>query len=128
MQLQTAESNLSNEFKLSHESSLINNFASINDSKIYQYIRSLTNSNLILTTVYLDSLTAQDDFHKDTLFNQYFHSVFTTSHTDLPSDVNNIDSLVDNHLVSISISEAEVLEVLNSLDPSKSMALDPQSS
>ena len=48
---------------------------------------------------------------------QYFHSVFTTSHIDLPSDVNNINSLVDIHLVSISISEAEVLAVLNSLDP-----------
>jgi len=32
MQLQTAESNLSNEFIQSYESSLINNFASTNDS------------------------------------------------------------------------------------------------
>jgi len=126
MRLQTAESNPSNEFiqtKLSYESSLINNFASTNDSNII--IRSLTNSNLIPTTVYLDSLRVQDDFDKATLFNQYFHSVFTTNHIDLPRDVNNIDSSFGNHLVSISISEAEVLEVLNSLDPSKSMALDP---
>ena len=64
---------------------------------------SLTNSNLIPTTVYLDGLRAQDNFDKVTLFNQYFHSVFTTSHIDLPSDVNNIDSSVDNHLVPISI-------------------------
>jgi len=47
-----------------------------------------------------------------------------TTHIDLPSDVNNIDSSVDNHLASISISEVEVLEVPNSLDPSKSTGID----
>ena len=39
-------------------------------------------------------------------------------------DVNNIASLVDNYLVSISISEAEVLKVLNSLSPNKSAGID----
>ena len=78
MRLQTAESNLSNKFiqtKLCYESSLINNFACTNDSKIYQYIRSLTNSNLIPTTVYLDSLTAQDVFDKalQSIFSLCFH-------------------------------------------------------
>ena len=40
------------------------------------------------------------------------------------SSVNNIASLVDNHLVSISISEAEVLKVLNSLSLNKSAGID----
>ena len=126
-QLHAAEVNLSNEFiqaKTTYESNLIHNFASTNDSKIYQYIRNLTNSHLIPTTIHLDNLSAHDDFGKATLFNQYFHSVFTISSMDLPTDINTIDSSVDNHLISISISEGEVLEVLNSLDPHKSTGID----
>jgi len=85
--LQTAEKNLSNEFlqaKSTYESTLIHNFGSSNDSKIYQYITNITNSHLIPLTVHLDSSSAQDDFSKATLFNHYFHSVFTTSKLDLP--------------------------------------------
>jgi len=35
-----------------------------------------------------------------------------------------IDSSVDNHLVSVFISEDKVLEALNSLDPQKSTGID----
>ena len=54
--LHTAETNLNNEFiqaKSTYESTLIHNFASTNDSKIYQYIWNITNSHLIPSTVHL---------------------------------------------------------------------------
>ena len=116
---------ITNSYKQStYESTLIHNFASANDSKIYQYIRNITNSHLIPSTVHLDSSNAQDNFSKTTLFNHYFHSVFTTSRFDFLDDIHTIDSSVDNHLVSMSISEDKVLEALNSLDPQKSTGID----
>jgi len=118
---------LSNEFlqaKLTYKSTRIQNFASSNDSKIYQYIRNITNSHLIPSTVHLDSSSAQDNFSKATLFNHYFHSVFTPCKLDLPDNIHTIDSSIDNHLVSVFILEDEVLETLNSLDPQKSTGID----
>ena len=59
------------------------------------------NSNV--TTMYLRT---QDNFDKASLFSQYLHSVFTNSHIDLPSDVNNklftlrcIESKVLKHFI-----------------------------
>ena len=70
------------------------------------------------------SLSAQDDFSKASLFNQYFYSAFSTSRLDLPDDVIIINSSIDNHLVSVSIAGDEVLEILNSFDPQKSTGID----
>jgi len=68
------------------------------------------------------SSTASTDLDRATLFNKFFHSVFTASAFDLPST---------NHLAhpsisfpDISITPLEVLNTVHSLDPSKSMGID----
>ena len=106
--------------KADYESTLISNF-SYSNSKIYKYIRSLTNSNCIPCSVYYDSISANSDSAKAFLFNKYFHSVFTqaASHPAPPDDI-------DHHtmLSELNISDSEVLNVLLNLDTTKAMGPD----
>ena len=106
--------------KSSYEADLIFNYADGSVSKIYNYIRSTTKAETIPTVLNLDSATVTTDADKAALFNQYFHSVFTTSSSTLP-DVGypSIDSLQ-----SIDISETDVYNVLISLDPNKALSID----
>ena len=47
-----------------------------NNSSIYKYIKSITKSGIILSTVFHDSTSATTDVDKANLFNQFFFSVF----------------------------------------------------
>ena len=80
--------------KADYESTLISNF-SYSNSKIYKYIRSLTNSNCIPCSVYYDSISANSDSAKASLFNKYFYSVFTkaSSHPVPPDDIDHHTSI-----------------------------------
>ena len=55
--------------KNSYETSLINDFALANSNKIYSYIRNITKSRFIPSTVHFNSLTASSDSEKANLFN-----------------------------------------------------------
>lgn len=66
--------------------------------------------------------TATSDHDKVNLFNTYFHSVFTTDSSDMPSKVE--PSLPLPTLSAICISEYDVYTTLRPLDPSKSMGID----
>ena len=86
---------------------------------IYTYMRNLTNVNTIPSAVNLDNINAVSDNEKATLFNQYFHSVFTSSNFRLP-EVPRPDHFID----AITITESDVYHALLSLDPSKAMGCD----
>ena len=107
--------------KLDYESSLINNFTPTNSNKIYKYLRSITKSNHIPSTINLDSSTASTDLDKANLFNCYFYSVFHS-----PSDLSVIDELpnIANSLHAINITVVDVYEALISLDINKSAGFD----
>ena len=106
--------------KSSYEADLIFNYADRSVSKIYNYIRSITKTETIPTVLNLDSATVTTDADKAALFNQYFHSVFTTSSSTLPDmGYPSIDSLQ-----LIDISETEVYNALISLDPNKALGID----
>ena len=127
IRLNNAEKLLANQISLAkseYESKLICDFAFRNQSKIYKYIRNVKKSTSIPNAVYFGEASATDDVNKATLFNKFFYSVFCTSN--LMSSNNNIsvDTSVKQHLVSINISEEDVLEALNSLDPDKSSGID----
>ena len=101
--------------KIDYESNLISNCAFNNTSTIYNYIKDLTKTKTIPSTITLDQTHVYNDIDRANLFNTYFHSVYTPSPVGAP----NIDSLpsVSNTLSSISIDEADVYYVLTSLDP-----------
>ena len=65
--------------KNSYESSLINDFALADNNKIYSYIRNITKTRSIPSTVHFDSLAASSNSDRVNLFNCYFHSVFTNT-------------------------------------------------
>ena len=65
--------------KSDYEANLINTYAPKNATKIYQYINSITGQNNIQITVNYRSSSAMTDQDKASLFNLYFHSVFTQS-------------------------------------------------
>ena len=108
--------------KATYESKLIHSFAGKCNSKIYDYIHKLSKNNSIPPTVSLNSLYASTDHERATLFNTFFHSVFTVSAFTLPSTSSL--SMPTINISDIHISELEVLEALTSLDPTKSSGID----
>lgn len=108
--------------KSSYETNLIHSFAGRQNNKIYSYIRSMSASNSIPSCLHLGSLTATSDHTRASLFNQFFHSVFTTSSYVLPP----MECLPQPAIVidNITISQLDVLDALQSLDTSRSMRID----
>ena len=70
----------------------------------------------------LDSNSAASDKEKAILFNQYFHSVFSTSSFPLPStrELTRPNSFID----AVSFNELDVFKGLRALDVSKAMGCD----
>ena len=108
--------------KSSFETNLIRSFAGKQNCKIYDYIKSLSKSCPIPSSVRLGSSIVTSDLDRASLFNQFFHSVFTRGSLTLPS----LDSLPQPLLTinDLIISQMEVLTALQSLNPSKSMGID----
>ena len=89
-------------------------------SQMYSYMRSIIKTEAIPTVLHLNSAVVTTDADKAALFNQYFHSVFTTSSSTLPD----MGSPTIESLQSINISEADVYNALTSLDPNKALGID----
>ena len=87
------------------------NLSMQSSSKIFKYIKSLSSSASVPPIVSLDSSTATNDYQKISMFNSFFHSVFTQSSfqilplDDLPTPI--------SELSDISISEMDVFEALH---------------
>ena len=78
--LSSSEANLCSELayaKSNYETKLIQQFAYINNSKIYRYISSLSKSSAGPPCVHLDAEAAVSDQKKACLYNRYFHAIFT---------------------------------------------------
>ena len=123
--LASAESRLQTlmtQAKSDFENHLITSFAHNNSNKIYSYIRSLSRHSSFPPVMYLDSTSASVDLEKAELFNQFFHSVFSTTTFTLPQ-ISHLP-IHSNTLEEIDISESDILEALNSLDPSKAQGPD----
>ena len=108
--------------KYDFECKLIESLQAGHSKPIYTYMSNLTNVNTIPSAVNLDNINAVSDNEKATLFNQYFHSVFTSSNFRLP-EVSNLPR--PGHFIdAITITESDVYHALLSLDPSKAMGCD----
>lgn len=70
----------------------------------------------------LDSNICSTDYDKASLFNKFFHSVFTQSEFQIPP-LKDLPVPIDK-LSDVSISEQDVFDALTSLDPSKAMGID----
>ena len=122
--LQSLENELQNKLtaaKCSYEKFLIETFSKENSSKIYRYISTLTSYGTIPPIVTLNSSTATSDGDKATMFNTFFHSVFTHSPFNLPP----LEELPIpcSTITDISISESDVYNAF-SLNTTKSMGID----
>ena len=95
-----------------------------NQSKIYKYIRNIKRFTSIPNVVHFGEASATNDVNKAMLFNKFFYSVFSTCNLMSTNNNVSVDTSVRQHLVSINISEEDVLEALNSLDPDKSSGID----
>jgi len=91
---------------------------------IYRYIHSLSKTNYIPSTVYLDTTSASCDESKAKLFNHYFHSVFNKPSQPIPNSDVTRQQHQHNSLNSFTITETEVFEVLSQLDTSKAVGID----
>ena len=85
-------------------------------------MRSITGHNSIPEIVSYNGTIAKCDADKASLFNNYFHSVFTTSDFILPPvrDIPKPQSTIGQ----ISVTETEGYQTLISLDPSKAKGCD----
>ena len=71
--------------KSAFESNLLKSLQSNDCTKVYSYIRSVTGQNTIPRCLHFNCMSADSDQDKATLFNRYFHSVFTNSSFSLPN-------------------------------------------
>ena len=118
IELQDIMSTAKSEFELS----LINDFAYSRNYKIYDYIKSMNKDDSLPPVMSNGSNSASEDHDKATLFNQYFHSVFTSNSGNIsPTDGNPSPFAT---ITDIEFSESDVYQALASLDPSKSPGID----
>ena len=123
--LTTAEAHLHvrmSNAKMDYESALINNFAFSNNSKIFNYVSSLSKNNQLPNTMYYNGHCSSNSFEKAQMFNKYFYSVFTRTSSPYRTIFEN--SKPYKLLHTINIHYAEVFEALVSLDSSKAMGID----
>ena len=113
---------LMSEAKLEFEDHLVATFAHNNSSKIYSYIRTLSRNSGLPPVMYLDSISATTNSDKAELFNQFFHSVFSSTTFTLPPT--SCLPTPSKSLSVIEISESDIMEVLKHLDPSKAHGPD----
>lgn len=110
--------------KSDYETNLVHNFAFNNSCKIYNYIKSFSKQDSLPQIMFREphSTRASSDIEKANLFNEYFHSVFTTSSFVLPpiSDL----KTPDTEISELHVSESDVYITLSSLDPTKAPGLD----
>ena len=99
--------------------SLIDTYQS-NSSKLYRYIKDLSNPIPNSTFVDSNSTTVRDPIDVCEAFNKFFNSTFVSSNYVLPSTL----PAPTSHLSSISISITDTFEALAKLDPEKAMGCD----
>ena len=125
LKLDKAESLLQDHMKQAksqYESDLVQGLANGNSNKIYQYIRSLKKQDSFPATMHLDATHASIDTEKASLFNKFFHSVFSTTNYVLPptTDLPIPESPINDVVITVS----DIFNTLSSLDPSKASGLD----
>ena len=108
--------------KLDYESDLINSYIQSTNPNIFRYIKNLTKSHSLPTSLHMDLIVFEEDFDKANAFNEYFHSVFTQSSFILP-DINDLPSVSDS-LLDITFTLEEVYQALISLQPNKASGPD----
>jgi hypothetical protein len=97
------------------------NLSTQDSAIIFKYLRSLTSSTLP-QSLSNNTTTCSTDSEKASLFNSYFHSVFTQSSFCIPP-LEELPVPIST-LSDIGLSEMDVFGALSSLDPSKSMGVD----
>ena len=90
--------------------------------KCHNYICSISNQNVLPSTLYLDDTHAISDLEKASLFNFYFYSVFTRSTFQLPP-LHEL-GLPESFISDVNICDSDVFNVLRSLDETKAMGYD----
>jgi len=108
--------------KSTYEQTLVHNFATNKDPKIFRFIKEFTKSHILPPQLHNDSIIADTDSSKAELFNRYFHSVLNQSSFCLP-DINNLPVFGD-YFDSIHFTAKEILEALKNLDPNKACGVD----
>ena len=108
------------EAKVKFEMDLISNFSRSNKNKIYDYIKSLHKTSGLPSVITYEDITAASDADKSSVFNQFFHSVFTSSSFAFPDVVTTPTDVLSD----IDISVSHVFHILINLDSSKAMGID----
>ena len=108
--------------KLNYERSLINNFAYNRDPKIFHYIRDFTLAKSLPPILQCGTSKVESDKEKAEMFNNYFYSIYISSHFILP----NMEELAKptNSISDILLSYEEVYQVLSTLQIKKACGPD----
>ena len=122
--LERLEANLQRDIlsaKNQFESDLVHKSGFDNNSRLFQYIKKSLKEQSLPDILYLGPLSEGSDLGKASLFNQYFHSVFSTSRpTPDPSTLPPPASI----MCDLEISIQDVFVGLSSLNVGKASGID----
>ena len=125
--LKSAESSMTANLSLAKtefEADLVHKFAFNNNNQIYRYIRSYTKQSILPPLMHLNHHKKESsDFGRATLFNQFFHSVFSKSDTSV-SDHSYLSDVCHSILDLLQFNEDDVFNALCRLDVTKAMGID----
>ena len=104
-----------------YETSLIQNFSST-PKKLYRHLRTISVSKHSSNHLNVNSIPVTDPVELANIYNEYFHSTFTTNNYQLPI----FSSLPEpaHQLSSITIEPEETYKCLTELDPCKAPGSD----
>ena len=110
--------------KKEFESDLVHKFAFDNNPRLFQYIKKSLKEQSLPQILYLGPSSETSDFGKASLFNQYFHSVFSTSRPPLdPLTLPPPDSVM-SLMCDLENSMQDVFLQLSSLTAGKASGID----
>ena len=111
--------------KLSYQQLLVSQFYN-QPMKLYNHLRKMSKAGSVPQTIVHNSVPIHDPAKKAELFNEYFHSVFTSSTCILPP-VGDLPA-PQRHFSEITISSDDVFSTLSSLETTKAPSCDDVSS
>ena len=109
--------------KENYQAHLVTNYAN-DKGKLYRHLQAMVTPRSIPDIVHLGDAVESDPVKKCNFFNMFFNSIFSNSSDPPPNAPPASHHMSDMYPDLLAFSEADVYEILSTLDPTKSSGPD----